>query len=251
MTTKDESLHADTRHLSDDEFLDAFESCALAANLFHHADHIRLALLHVLRLGDRAPDASARAIRRFAMHYHASREVPRDDHASVDEAGDGGGPEGAARRDVRAICRCESGSISQGGAGVQILDRAPVLHAELHARSLNRYRTTSNLFKPLLPSASLRPSRPARAIIPQASNTAGSALSLDCCGARADLDVLTDEMALYAIPSPSLAAFAERIAVLSKANGILTKFHQIRRADFAVGKTPTMQDSLAALQSAG
>ena len=70
--------------------------------------------------------------------------------------------------------------------------------------------------------------RPACAIIPQARNTGRSALSLGCCGARAYLDVLSDDVALYAIPGVSLSAFAERIEALSKANGILTKFHQIR-----------------------
>ncbi len=72
-------------------------------------------------------------------------------------------------------------------------------------------------------------SRPACAIIPQARNTGRSALSLGCCGARAYLDVLSDDVALYAIPGATLNAFAERIAALSKANGILAKFHQIRR----------------------
>jgi uncharacterized protein (DUF169 family) len=93
--------------------------------------------------------------------------------------------------------------------------------------------------------------RPACAIIPQAKNTGRSALSLGCCGARAYLDVLTDDVALYAIPGVSLGAFAERIAALSKANAILTTFHQIRRKDIEAGKTPTVKESLVALQSAG
>jgi uncharacterized protein (DUF169 family) len=92
--------------------------------------------------------------------------------------------------------------------------------------------------------------RPACAVIPQARNTGRSALSLGCCGARAYLDVLSDDIALYAIPGVTLPAFAERIAALSKANAILTKFHQIRRKDIEAGGTPTIQESLAALQSA-
>jgi uncharacterized protein (DUF169 family) len=92
--------------------------------------------------------------------------------------------------------------------------------------------------------------RPACGIIPQARNTGRSALSLGCCGARAYLDVLSDDIALYAIPGPTLNAFAERITALAKANQILTKFHQIRRKDIEAGKTPTIQDSLVALQSA-
>jgi uncharacterized protein (DUF169 family) len=91
--------------------------------------------------------------------------------------------------------------------------------------------------------------RPACAIVPQAKNTGRSALSLGCCGARAYLDVLSGDVALYAIPGPTLNAFAERITALAKANAILTKFHQIRRKHIEAGKTPTIQDSLVALQS--
>jgi uncharacterized protein (DUF169 family) len=93
--------------------------------------------------------------------------------------------------------------------------------------------------------------RPACAIIPQARNTGRSALSLGCCGARAYLDVLTDDVAVYAVPGPTVGAFAERIAALSGANQILTKFHQIRRRDVEAGKSPTVKESLAALQAAG
>ena len=92
--------------------------------------------------------------------------------------------------------------------------------------------------------------RPACAIIPQAYNSGQSALSLGCCGARAYLDVLQNDVALYAIAGVSLAAFAERISALAHANGILTKFHQLRRRDVEAGKAPTIQESLAALQSA-
>jgi uncharacterized protein (DUF169 family) len=93
--------------------------------------------------------------------------------------------------------------------------------------------------------------RPACAIIPQAKNTGRSALSLGCCGARAYLDVLTDDVALYAIPGASIESFAERIAALANANGILSKFHQLRRRDVEAGRSPTVQESLAILQSAG
>jgi uncharacterized protein (DUF169 family) len=92
--------------------------------------------------------------------------------------------------------------------------------------------------------------RPACAIIPQAMNTGRSALSLGCCGARAYLDVLSDDVALYAIAGRTLSAFVERIAALAKANEVLTKFHQIRRSDIEAGRTPTVQESLLALQSA-
>lgn len=93
--------------------------------------------------------------------------------------------------------------------------------------------------------------RPACAVVPQAKNTGRSALSLGCCGARTYLDVLSESVALYAIPGPAIAAFGERVAALSKANQILTTFHQIRRGDVNAGKSPTIQESLQALHAAG
>ena len=92
--------------------------------------------------------------------------------------------------------------------------------------------------------------RPACAIVPQAKNTGRTVLSLGCCGARAHLDVLTDDVALYAIPGQRLEAFAGRVAELAKANEILTVFHRIRRKDVEGGKAPTIKESLAAMASA-
>ena len=93
--------------------------------------------------------------------------------------------------------------------------------------------------------------RPACAVIPQVSNTGRSALSLGCCGARAYLDILTDDVALYAVPGASIAAFADRVAALARANTVLTAFHQIRRRDIEAGNAPSVQQSLAAMQPAG
>ena len=91
--------------------------------------------------------------------------------------------------------------------------------------------------------------RPACAIVPQAANTKRTALSLGCCGARAYLDVLKSDVALYAVPESRLAAFTARVAVLAKANEILTTFHAVRRRDVAKGLKPTIAESLAAMQS--
>lgn len=93
--------------------------------------------------------------------------------------------------------------------------------------------------------------RPACAVIPQARNTGRSALSLGCCGARAYLDILPPDVALYAIPGAAIEAFTERIAALAKANRILTRFHQIRRQQVESGAVPTIEESLAALRAAG
>jgi len=89
--------------------------------------------------------------------------------------------------------------------------------------------------------------RPACAVVPQARNSGRTALSLGCCGARAYLDVLTDDVALYAVPGAAIAVFTDRVEALAKANGILTRFHEIRRRDIEAGKTPSIQESLAAM----
>jgi uncharacterized protein (DUF169 family) len=91
--------------------------------------------------------------------------------------------------------------------------------------------------------------RPACAVVPHAFNTGRTALSLGCCGARAYLDILTPDVALYAIPGVKLEPFTERVAALAKANSILTMFHALRRKDVEAGKHPTVQESLAAMGS--
>ena len=89
--------------------------------------------------------------------------------------------------------------------------------------------------------------RPACAVVPQAVNSGNAALSLGCCGARAYLDVMTDDIAMFAIPGPKLEAFAERVEALAKANGILTQFHAVRKRQVESGTKPTVSESLAAM----
>jgi uncharacterized protein (DUF169 family) len=91
--------------------------------------------------------------------------------------------------------------------------------------------------------------RPACAIVPQAFNSGRAALSLGCCGARAYLDVFTDEVALWAIPGSKLNLYVERLAALAKANNILATFHQMRREDVEDGKPPTIRESLIAMST--
>jgi hypothetical protein len=60
-------IHAGTLHLSDAELTASFESCALPAAEFHHADHIRLAWIYIRQFGE--VEASRRivaGIQRFA-----------------------------------------------------------------------------------------------------------------------------------------------------------------------------------------
>jgi uncharacterized protein (DUF169 family) len=92
--------------------------------------------------------------------------------------------------------------------------------------------------------------RPACAIVPQAMNTGRAALSLGCCGARAYLDILTEEVALWAIPGSKLDVYVERIAALAKANAVLTRFHQVRRTSVEAGESPTVKESLMAMTNA-
>jgi uncharacterized protein (DUF169 family) len=89
--------------------------------------------------------------------------------------------------------------------------------------------------------------RPACAVVPHAFNSGRTALSLGCCGARAYLDVLTPDVALYAIPGLRLEAFTERVAALANANAVLTAFHSQRRKEIEAGKHPSIRESLAAM----
>lgn len=90
--------------------------------------------------------------------------------------------------------------------------------------------------------------RPACAVVPQAAESGRTALSLGCCGARAYLDMLTPDVALYAVPGARLTAFTERVATLARANTILTAFHARRRIDVEAGLNPTIMESLAAMR---
>jgi uncharacterized protein (DUF169 family) len=89
--------------------------------------------------------------------------------------------------------------------------------------------------------------RPACAVIPQVANTGVAALSLGCCGARAYLDVLSDDVAIFAIPGNKLGAYLQRIEALASANAILAKFHHIRRRDVEAGHAPSVKESLTAM----
>ena len=89
--------------------------------------------------------------------------------------------------------------------------------------------------------------RPACAAVPQAINTGRAALSLGCCGARAYLDVMKDDVAMWVIPGGKIKAYADRFDALARANEILGKFHSMRREDVESGRRPTLQESLARL----
>lgn len=91
--------------------------------------------------------------------------------------------------------------------------------------------------------------RPACAVMPQVMNTGRAALSLGCCGARAYLDVLTNDIAMFGIPGPKIEAYTQRIETLTSANATLLRFHQLRRTDVEAGHRPTIKDSLATLSA--
>ena len=89
--------------------------------------------------------------------------------------------------------------------------------------------------------------RPACAAVPHAVNGGAAAMSLGCCGARAYLDALSDDVALWALPASRLDEYSEQIGVLAEANRTLAAFHERRRTDVASGDRPTVRESLARL----
>ncbi len=89
--------------------------------------------------------------------------------------------------------------------------------------------------------------RPACAVVPQVRNGGRAALSLGCCGARAYLDALSDDVALWALPGENLEPYCREISGLAKSNGILTVFHERRKEDVASGRRPSVQESLERL----
>ena len=72
-------------------------------------------------------------------------------------------------------------------------------------------------------------------------------MSLGCCGARAYLDGLSDDTALWAIPGTRLDRYCEQIATFANANRTLAMFHERRRADVESGMRPTVRESLQRL----
>lgn len=89
--------------------------------------------------------------------------------------------------------------------------------------------------------------RPACAALPQAFNHGVAAMSLGCCGARAYLDALSDDVALWALPGSRLDEYCEQITTFANANRTLAMFHERRRADVEAGMRPTVQESLQRL----
>ena len=60
-------------HLSDDEFLESFHNCRLNESEFRHADHLRLAWLHLHREPFDVALAKVRSgIQDFAQHHNAA-----------------------------------------------------------------------------------------------------------------------------------------------------------------------------------
>jgi len=90
--------------MTDDEFVEAFESCTLPKELFHHRDHLRLAWIYLRRYGP--GEAGARvgeSIRRYAAHLGVSQKY----HETITlawfllvEHADGHAPPGASFEDM-------------------------------------------------------------------------------------------------------------------------------------------------------
>jgi len=91
--------------------------------------------------------------------------------------------------------------------------------------------------------------RPACAVVPQVVNSGRAALSLGCCGARAYVDAMTEDVAIFAMPGGRLAEYTAQVTALARANSVLGRFHRLRRADVEAGGRPTVMESVARLGS--
>lgn len=89
--------------------------------------------------------------------------------------------------------------------------------------------------------------RPACALIPQVLNSSQSGSSLGCCGARAYLDVLADDITVWGLLGERLEQYVLEVERLSKANSVLRRFHELRLAAIESGDAPTVEQSLQAL----
>ena len=89
--------------------------------------------------------------------------------------------------------------------------------------------------------------RPACAAVPHALNRGAAAMSLGCCGARAYLGALSDDIALWALPGSRLDEYCDEVATFAEANRTLATFHERRRSDVEAGGRPTVRESLARL----
>ena len=89
--------------------------------------------------------------------------------------------------------------------------------------------------------------RPACAVVPQAVNNGTSAMSLGCCGARAYLPALSDDVAIWALPGSRLEEYCEQIGVFARGNRTLAAFHEGRKRDVESGERPSVHESLARL----
>jgi hypothetical protein len=68
-------IRSGTLHLSDEEFVRAFENCELAGASFHHADHVRLTWIYVRQFGEEAATERMLAgIRGFAIRHGSPKK---------------------------------------------------------------------------------------------------------------------------------------------------------------------------------
>ncbi|MDE3000625.1 MAG: DUF169 domain-containing protein [Gemmatimonadota bacterium] len=130
------------------------------------------------------------------------------------------------------------------------LDKTPleptVVLLFAHARQSLIITEAVQQVEPAVPPAM---GRPACAVVPRAVRTGRAALSLGCCGARAYLDSLTDDVAIWALPGDKVNLYAARIDILARANAVLGEFHSLRRNDVEAGLEPTIAESLSRLGS--
>ena len=125
----DSENRSGTLHLSDEEFVCAFESCEFPGASFHHADHVRLAWIYVCQFGEQgATERMLAGIPRFASHNGS----PQKFHYTQTCAW------------VRLIAAAQRES-----AGLKIFWEFVVAHPELlDANALGRYYSKTVLESP-------------------------------------------------------------------------------------------------------
>jgi N-formylglutamate deformylase len=81
--------------VTDDEFIESFQDCSLAVECFHHADHVRMAFLHLSRYPPlQAIQRFSHSLAKFAAGTRQAHALARDDHLglpAVDSGADGAG----------------------------------------------------------------------------------------------------------------------------------------------------------------
>lgn len=124
-----DSIRLGAGHLSDEAFVEAFESCRLPTAQFHHADHVRMAWIYLGQMSEaQATRRIEQAIRRYAEHNGVSQKY----HQTITLAW------------MKLVAAARRATPQAAG-----FDEFATLHPELlDVKSLNFYYTPERLASP-------------------------------------------------------------------------------------------------------